>query len=71
MPVTSPFWVSVYWNEEKEKRCTKTDRQKMRWLDSVTESLDVNLSKLGKRVKDKGVLTGVLWSMGLQRVGHN
>ena len=60
VPVTSPFWVSVYWNEEKEKRCTKTDRQKMRWLDSITESLDVNLSKLGTRVKDRGAWSAVV-----------
>ena len=43
----SPFGVSVYWNEEKEKRCTETNQQKTRWLDSVPESSDVNLSKLG------------------------
>ena len=41
-------------------------RQKMRWLDSITDSMDMNLSKLRGIVKDR-----VAWqSMGLQRVGH-
>ena len=38
----------------------------MRWLDSITDARGINLSKLWKIVKDRGV--GVLQSMGLQRV---
>ena len=38
----------------------------MRWLDSITMVMGINLSKLLKIVKDRGV--GVLQSMGLQRV---
>jgi len=43
--------------------------QKMRWLDSITDSLDMNLSKLQEAVKEGK--PGVLQSMLLQRVRYD
>ena len=44
-------------------------RQRMRWLDGITNSMDVNLSKLWELVMDRR--PGVLQSMGSQRVRHD
>ena len=32
----------------------RSGQQRMRWLDSITKSRDVNLSKLWKMVEDRG-----------------
>ena len=40
----------------------------MKWLDSTTNSMDMDLSKLWETVDDGGLVSAV---QGLQRAGHD
>ena len=44
-------------------------QQRMRWLDDITDSVDMSLSKLQEIVKDRKL--GMLQFTGSQRVGHH
>ena len=46
----------------------RTGQQRLRWLDSITDSVDMNLSKLWEIVVDRGAWQpGVLQSTGVTK----
>ena len=43
--------------------------QRMRWSDGITDLVDMSLSKLREKVKDREALSAA--NIGSQRVGHD
>ena len=52
-------------------RKRRRGRQKTRWLDSITDSMGMNLSKFQETVKDRETWCVAVHGLGSQRVGHD
>ena len=68
-PAVKSWLIGKYSDAGKDWRKRKREWQRMRWLDNITDSMNMNSSKLQEIMEDRGAWHAAVH--GLQRVEHD